>query len=140
MTTTTTNTAVLGTPPGAHPAAREEYNYDHFHPQRFLEDAKLMANPVGVVPGDLAPDFELHDTEGNVWHLSSLRGRPVVLITGSATCPMGLRSRNGQNRTRALQGSRHPNGRRIAASNSGCVVRIPTGFLSASAAACTGRA
>lgn len=88
MTTTTTNTAVLGTPPGAHPAAREEYNYDHFHPRLFLEDAKLMANPDGVVPGDLAPDFELRDTEGNVWHLSSLRGRPVVLITGSATCPM----------------------------------------------------
>lgn len=66
----------------------EEYNYEHFQPGFLLKDAKLAAHPKGVVPGDLAPDFELRDTEGRSWRLSELRGRPVVLITGSATCPL----------------------------------------------------
>lgn len=66
----------------------QRYNYEHFHPNCFLEDAKLAVNPSGVVPGDPAPDFELRDTEGRTWRLSELRGKPVVLITGSATCPL----------------------------------------------------
>lgn len=65
-----------------------EYNYEHFHPKYFLEDAKLAVGPKGVVPGDLAPDFDLRDTEGRAWRLSELRGKPIVLITGSATCPL----------------------------------------------------
>lgn len=64
------------------------YNYDHFHPSLFVKDAKLAAKPRGVVPGDPAPEFELRDTTGRTWTLSALRGKPVVLITGSATCPL----------------------------------------------------
>lgn len=74
--------------PVADSPSAETYNYDHFHPKYFLEDAKLAVKPRGVMPGDLAPDFELRDTEGRLWRLSELRGRPVVLITGSSTCPM----------------------------------------------------
>jgi hypothetical protein len=70
------------------PSSPAEYNYEHFHPKYLAEDAKLAVNPKGVVPGDTAPDFELQDTEGRSWRLSELRGRPVVLITGSATCPL----------------------------------------------------
>lgn len=70
------------------PNSADSYNYDHFHPRYLAEDAKLAARPKGVVPGEAAPDFKLRDTEGRVWRLSELRGRPVVLITGSATCPM----------------------------------------------------
>jgi hypothetical protein len=77
-----------GTGTKAEPASPEQYNYDHFHPKYFAEDAKLAVKPKGVVPGDVAPDFELHDTEGRTWRLSELRGKPVVLITGSATCPL----------------------------------------------------
>jgi peroxiredoxin len=33
-----------------------------------------------VITGELAPDFELTDVEGNLVRLSSLRGKPVVLI------------------------------------------------------------
>ena len=32
-----------------------------------------------ITPGDLAPDFELHDVEGNRIRLSDFRGTPVVL-------------------------------------------------------------
>ena len=74
--------------PGTEPSSANEYNYEHFHPRYFAEDAKLAVKPKGAVPGDIAPDFELRDSEGRAWRLSELRGRPVVLITGSGTCPM----------------------------------------------------
>jgi len=32
-----------------------------------------------ITPGELAPDFELNDLEGNRRRLSDFRGRPVVL-------------------------------------------------------------
>lgn len=32
-----------------------------------------------ITPGELAPDFELIDTEGNSIRLSAFRGKPVVL-------------------------------------------------------------
>lgn len=38
--------------------------------------------------GDLAPDFSLKDVDGkNAIKLSDLKGKPVVLIFGSCTCP-----------------------------------------------------
>ena len=88
MSTESMNT---GTPTArnmAEPVSPAEYNYDHFDPKYFLEDAKLAMKPKGVVPGNVAPDFELQDSEGRAWRLSDLRGMPVVLITGSATCPL----------------------------------------------------
>ena len=32
-----------------------------------------------IAPGDLAPDFELEDVEGNRVRLSDFRGRAVIL-------------------------------------------------------------
>ncbi len=32
-----------------------------------------------ITPGELAPNFELNDIEGNFIRLSDLRGKPVVL-------------------------------------------------------------
>ena len=32
-----------------------------------------------LAPGELAPDFELKDVEGNRCRLSDFRGKPVVL-------------------------------------------------------------
>lgn len=32
-----------------------------------------------ITPGDLAPDFELDDIQGNPVRLSSFRGKPVLL-------------------------------------------------------------
>src|ERR1041384_1229 len=38
--------------------------------------------------GDVAPDFSLQDIEGKkTVRLSELKGKPVVLIFGSCTCP-----------------------------------------------------
>jgi hypothetical protein len=88
MDTMTRGTAAPDAQSLAPPVSVEEYNYDHFHPKYFLKDAKLAMNPKGLVPGDVAPDFELRDTEGRSWRLSDLRGKPVVLITGSGTCPL----------------------------------------------------
>lgn len=37
-------------------------------------------NPVLITPGELAPDFELEDVNGNLIRLSRFRGsKPVVL-------------------------------------------------------------
>jgi tetratricopeptide (TPR) repeat protein len=50
--------------------------------------------PAAPVPADLsplvghpAPDVELHAPGGGTLRLSSLRGRPLVLVLGSYTCP-----------------------------------------------------
>lgn len=32
-----------------------------------------------ITPGELAPDFQLQDVQGNLVRLSDFRGRPVVL-------------------------------------------------------------
>ena len=32
-----------------------------------------------ITPGELAPDFELKDTDGNPVRLTNFRGKPVVL-------------------------------------------------------------
>jgi hypothetical protein len=42
----------------------------------------------GPDPGALAPDFELLSTDGDRVRLSQQRGRPVVLVFGSVTCPV----------------------------------------------------
>ena len=66
----------------------EVYNYDRFHPRTLAEDVKLVRHPQGPHLGDPAPDFVLEDTEGRKWRLSDLRGKPVVLVIGSGTCPL----------------------------------------------------
>jgi peroxiredoxin len=32
-----------------------------------------------ITPGELAPDFELKDVQGNIVRLSGFRGQPIVL-------------------------------------------------------------
>ncbi len=66
----------------------KEYNYEHFHSNVLTKDMKLTMRSRGPHPADASPDFELQDTEGRTWRLSELKGRPVVLILGSASCPM----------------------------------------------------
>ena len=64
------------------------YNYDRFHPRILGEDVKLIRHSSGPDLGEFAPDFALKDTNGKEWRLEALRGRPVVLIIGSGTCPL----------------------------------------------------
>ena len=72
-------------------AARGEsadaYNYDSFdYGSEAAEFERWLTE--GPRIGDLAPDFELADLDGNSVRLSDLRGRPVVLEFGSYTCPI----------------------------------------------------
>lgn len=79
-------------------SVEEHYNYDHFHPTTLKRDFKLVMKPSGPLLGDEAPDFSLQDTQGQLWTLRELRGRPVVLIFGSGTCPMTTGSTPGLNK------------------------------------------
>lgn len=63
------------------------YNYEHFHGRMLRKGMLFARRSQGARAGDLAPDFELHDLSGRHWRLRELRGKPVVLIFGSGTCP-----------------------------------------------------
>jgi len=75
-------------PQNANKLDAQQYNYNRFQAMTLGRDVKLVANPVGPLPGDVAPDFTLEDTSGKSWTLKELRGQAVVLIFASGTCPM----------------------------------------------------
>lgn len=83
---------------GAADRAARDYNYERFLPKILMKDAQLIQHPEGTRPGERAPDFSLHDTEGRLWQLQDLQGKPVIFLVGSGTCPVtqgnlpGLRS------------------------------------------------
>lgn len=60
-----------------------EYNYTRFDP-----DISAMDRLGGVCEGEPAPDFTAARLDGTEVALSDYRGKPVVLETGSVTCPM----------------------------------------------------
>ena len=62
-----------------------EYNYEHYQAKHLLMNLWWTLRGRGIQPGQLAPDFELLSTEGNLVRLSALRGQPVVLRFGSFT-------------------------------------------------------
>jgi len=65
----------------------DTYNYVAF--DFALEQAEVTRwLQEGPAIGEVAPDFELMDIDGNTVRLSDLRGRPVVLEFGSYTCPI----------------------------------------------------
>lgn len=59
------------------------YNYEHFG----LEH-RVMDQLGGVRVGEPAPDFTATHLDGTQVKLSNFRGKPVVLETGSVSCPM----------------------------------------------------
>lgn len=63
--------------------SREDYNFTHFRARHLLQDARRTIEAEGILPGHLAPDFELPRVGGGTLRLSELRGRPVVLHFGS---------------------------------------------------------
>lgn len=63
----------------------EEYNYRHFRTRHLLNDARRTAGSRGMIPGEVAPDFELPSTDGSQLRLSGLRGKPVLLTFSSYT-------------------------------------------------------
>ena len=59
------------------------YNYAHFK-NRYYDFASFE----GPSTGEQMPDLDLTDLDGNPVALSDLWGRPLVIETGSTTCPM----------------------------------------------------
>jgi peroxiredoxin len=63
------------------------YNYEHFS-REILEDLE-QAHFSGPAAGERAPDFQAETLEGETLRLSDYRRRKnVLLVFGSATCPM----------------------------------------------------
>lgn len=61
----------------------EPYNYD-----RFRMEAYRLEEFTGPGVGEPAPDFIAETLDGRQLRLSEFRGHPVVLETGSYSCPM----------------------------------------------------
>lgn len=61
----------------------EDYNFAHFKTSILLEDGLRTVEARGILPGELAPDFELLQVGGETLRLSDLRGRPTILHFGS---------------------------------------------------------
>jgi hypothetical protein len=61
----------------------DEYNFEHFRTGILLEDGQRTIEARGILPGEMAPDFELPQTGGGTLRLSDLRGRPTILHFGS---------------------------------------------------------
>jgi peroxiredoxin len=73
------------------------YNYEHFT-REHLEDSERAAFSEPE-PGEQAPDFKATTLDGKTIRLSDYEGRKnVLLIFGSATCPMTASSIAGINR------------------------------------------
>jgi peroxiredoxin len=73
-----------------------DYNYEHFTREHLHETGKT--NFDGPEPGERAPDFKGKTLSGETFRLSDYQGKKnVLLIFGSATCPMTARSIRGLN-------------------------------------------
>jgi peroxiredoxin len=72
------------------------YNYEHFSREMMQELARAPFS--GPEPGERAPDFKATTLEGETLHLSDYQGKKnVLLVFGSATCPMTAGSVKGIN-------------------------------------------
>src|SRR5215469_5027851 len=72
------------------------YNYEHF--TRELMDELHRSGFSGPGPGERAPDFKARTLDGETLRLSDYLGKKnVLLVFGSATCPMVAGSIRGIN-------------------------------------------
>lgn len=66
---------------------QHDYRFKHFTPKLLLND--LLFSKSDLKPGDQLPGFELQTTDGRtVTQADYLGDRPLLLFTGSITCPM----------------------------------------------------
>src|SRR5215475_5222300 len=72
---------------GAKMLGLNSYNYGHFSRELFHDLARTSFS--GPAPGEHAPDFKATSLEGETVRLSDYaKKKNVLLIFGSATCPM----------------------------------------------------
>lgn len=62
------------------------YAYEHVSSEILSDDMKFREG--APKPGEGLPEFDLPTTDGGQLKTSDLKGRPVLLVTGSFTCPM----------------------------------------------------
>lgn len=62
------------------------YAYEHVSSDILSEDMQFRDS--APKPGDRLPEFDLPTVDGGRLRTSDLGGRPVLLVTGSFTCPM----------------------------------------------------
>jgi len=75
-----------------------KYNYDRFTRDLLAKDMLKSRMSGGPKPGQEAPDFSRRTLDGEKLRLSDFRGeKNVVLMFGSATCPMTAGSIGGMN-------------------------------------------
>lgn len=73
-----------------------DYNYEHFTREHLPETGRTPFT--GPEPGEHAPDFKARTLEGETVRLSDYQGKKnVLLLFGSATCPMTAGSVRGIN-------------------------------------------
>ena len=68
------------------PESGDAYRYDRFTPGLLFRDLRFSSD--ALAPGDSLPRYELATLEGGTIHIGGDRERPLLLITGSITCPM----------------------------------------------------
>lgn len=68
------------------PTLTSDYRYHRFTPKLLLEDLRFGAH--GLTPGDELAPIELPTTAGDQLTVGGPRSKPMLLITGSLTCPM----------------------------------------------------
>lgn len=67
----------------------DDYRYDTFRVGLILNDARF--SPDTLKPGQVLSDRTLIRSDGEVISLRHLSdGRPIVLVTGSMTCPLSI--------------------------------------------------
>lgn len=63
-----------------------EYNYDHVTTKVLMEDMSFSDD--APRPGDRLPHFDLSLIDGGSIDTSATKGKPMLLMTGSYSCPM----------------------------------------------------
>ncbi len=77
--------------------AGAKYRFDRFHTGLLLKDMRFSGR--APRPGERIPDFELHTPEGQIVRSTDFVGhKPLVIVTGSLTCPMTASSMPDLNR------------------------------------------
>lgn len=71
--------------------SNDDYRYESISMGLMFDDMRFSKN--GVQPGQIVPNFDVFTTEGEKLKLYDLSaGKPLLLVTGSLTCPMTVSS------------------------------------------------